>query len=138
MEPRRERLKLEDVLYSAAPGGRCRIGVRMEWRGRKVQASAEAVDTQHGRVRAAAEATLDAASEGADQRMDLELVGIKAFRAFDGWVVVVRLNGEANGRAYRLLGCASCEEESELTRVAAKSVLDATNRVLLFVQPPDG
>jgi hypothetical protein len=130
VEPVRQRLKFEEVLHSGAPDGRCRVGIRLEWCGRTLQASAEGVETQHGRVRAAASATLDAALAAAGKRVHLELIGVKAVRAFDGWVVVVRLNGEASGRTYRLLGSASCEEDSGLTRAAALSVLDATNRLL--------
>ena len=59
-----------------------------------------------------------------------ELVGVKAVRAFDGWVVVVRLNAEAGGKRLQLLGSASCEGEDELIRCAVLAVLDATNRVL--------
>jgi hypothetical protein len=138
VEPLRQRLKLEDVLHSTAPDGHCRIGVRLEWCGRMLQASAEGLETQHGRVRAAAVATLGAALQAAGKRLDLDLVGVKAFRAFDGWVVVVRLDGEAEGRTYRLLGSASCEDDGALTRASAQSILDATNRLLSrFVQASD-
>jgi hypothetical protein len=45
-------------------------------------------------------------------------------------VVVSRLNGQADGRTYSLLGSASCEQEEGLGRAAAISVLDASNRLL--------
>lgn len=130
VESPRERLRFEDVLHSSAPDGRCRIGVRLEWCGRTHQASVEGVETQHGRVRAAAGATLEATLAAAGKRVHLELVGVKAVRAFDGWVVVVRLQGEAEGKKYRLLGSASCEGDDLLTRASAHAVLDATNRLL--------
>jgi hypothetical protein len=130
VEPSRQRLKFEEVVHSAAPDGRCRVGVRLEWCGRPLQASAEGVETQHGRVRAAAAATLDAALIAAEKRVRLELVGVKAIRAFDGWVVVARLNGESENRRYRLLGSAACEDDDALTRAAAHAILDATNRLL--------
>jgi len=126
----RERLKFEDVVHSAAPDGMCRIGVRLEWRGTVLQGSVEGVDTDYGRLRAAAAATLEAVLAAAGGRLDLELMGVKAVRAFDGWVVVARLQGVAEGRPYRLLGSASCENDSGLARASALSILDATNRIL--------
>lgn len=126
----RQRLKFEEVLHTAAADGHCRIGVRMEWCGRMLQASAEGVETPTGRVRAAVSAALQAAMEVSEGRVTLKLVGVKAFRAFDGWVVVARLNGEAEGRSYRLLGSASCEDDEALERTSVYALLNATNRVL--------
>jgi hypothetical protein len=130
MESRQQRLKFEDVVHRSAQDGRCWIGVRLEWRGRTLQASVEGLETQHGQVRAAAAAALKACMEGAGEGLRLDLVGVKAFRAFDGWVVVVRINGEAKERSYRLLGSASCESDEALTKASVQAVLDATNRVL--------
>jgi hypothetical protein len=81
-------------------------------------------------VRGAAEAALAAALAATGGSLRLELVGVKAFRAFDGWVVVVRVVGSAGDRRFRLLGASSSEEEEGLPRVAAQAVLDATNRVV--------
>jgi hypothetical protein len=95
-----------------------------------LEASSEGLETHHGRVRASAAATLDAAVAAAGKHIHLELIGVKAVRAFDGWVVVVRVTGETGGKSLRLLGSASCEDEGGLTRAAAQSILDATNRLL--------
>jgi hypothetical protein len=81
-------------------------------------------------VRASAEAALAAALAAAGRHVRLELVGVKAFRAFDGWVVVVRVLGSAGERGFRLLGAASSEDEAGLPRASAEAVLDATNRVV--------
>jgi hypothetical protein len=126
----RERLRFEGVEHSAAPDGMCRIDVRLEWRGTVLQGVVEGVDTDYGRLRSAAAATLQAILAAAAGRIDLELMGVKAVRAFDGWVVVARLQGVAEGRPYRLLGSASCENDGGLARAAALSVLDATNRLM--------
>jgi len=67
---------------------------------------------------------------GAGKRVHLELIGVKAFRAFDGWVVVVRLLGEAGGKSFRLLGASSSEAEAGVERAAGLAILDATNRIL--------
>ena len=66
----------------------------------------------------------------AGKHLHSELLGVKAVRAFDGWVVVVRVYAEVEGRTVRLLGAASCESEEGLGQGAAIAVLDATNRVL--------
>jgi len=126
----RQRLRFDEILHESVPGGRCRVGVRLEWCGRTIQASSEGLETHHGRIRAAAAATLDAALAAAGKRVHLDLVGVKSVRAFDGWVVVVRITGETAGHAFRLLGSASCEDDTGLERAAAHSVLDATNRLL--------
>lgn len=130
MSTSRQRLRFEEVGHQATPDGRCRITVRLEWCDRTFEGVGEGVETQHGRVRASAEACLEAALAGTGKRVHLELIGVKAVRAFDGWVVVVRLTGEAEGRAFRLLGASSCEGTDGLERAAALAILDATNRVL--------
>ena len=102
----------------------------LEWRGERVERSVTGVETQQGRLRAAAQAALDAALGVVGDRARLTLIGVKAVRAFDGWVAIVRVNGEMGERVLRLLGAAACEEEEDLPRTAAISVLNATNRVL--------
>lgn len=104
--------------------------VRLEWYGRHHETEHEGLGTHQGRLQAAAAATLGAALSAAGKRMHSELLGVKAVRAFDGWVVVVRLNAEVEGKTVRLLGAASCESEEDLGQGAAIAVLDATNRVL--------
>ena len=95
-----------------------------------LQGLVQGADTEYGRMRSAAAATLEAVLAAAGGRIDLELMGVKAVRAFDGWVVVARLQGAAEGRPYRLLGSASCENDDGLIRAAALTVLDATNRLM--------
>lgn len=136
--PDRQRLRFEGSTRRTAPDGRCRITVRLEWCGRALEGEAEGLDTHHGRVRAAAEAALAAALAAAWRRVHLALLGVKSVRAFDGWVVVVRLNALLGERPLKLLGAASCEEEVEVERAAALAVLDATNRVLEGEGPGGG
>lgn len=126
----RRRLRLEDVRHSTTPDGHCRIEVTLEWYGRRQEGTADGLQTHHGILRASASAALSGALSAAGKRVDAELVGVKAVRAFDGWVVVVRLNAEAEGRHLALLGASSCEDEPELARAAVQAVLDAMNRVL--------
>lgn len=126
----RQRLRFDELTHQTEADGRCRIAVQLEWCGRSLRGEAEALETHHGRVRAAAQAALVAALAAAAGRIDFELVGVKAFRAFDGWVVVVRVIADADGSAVRLLGASSSEDEEGLERASAQAVLDATNRIL--------
>lgn len=128
--PPRQRLRFDTSTRDTAPDGRCRIGVCLEWCGRTLEGRAEGVDTHHGRLRAGAEAALAACLSAAWRRVHLTLLGVKSVRAFDGWVVVVRITAEVGERHLKLLGAASCEDESDVERTAALAVLDATNRVL--------
>ena len=75
-------------------------------------------------------AALEAALLAADGSVRLDMVGVKAVRAFDGWVVVTRLNGGVDGEVHQLLGAAPCETEAELVQAAVQAVLDASNRVM--------
>ncbi len=128
--PPRRRLRLDKVSCEAASDGRCLLSVALDWHGRSVCSEASALDTLHGRVRASAEAALAAALDAAGRHVRLELVGVKAFRAFDGWVVVARILGSAGQRNLRLLGASSSEEEVGLPRASVEAVLDAINRVV--------
>ncbi len=137
MEPPRQRLRFEELVHESAPDVRCRITVRLEWRGQTVEGKSEGLETLQGRLRAAAEASLRATIAATATKPRFDVVGVKAIRAFDGWVVVVRVNGTADGRTYKLLGSASCEDEDRLSHTAALAVLDATNRVVeRFMQQP--
>jgi hypothetical protein len=126
----RQRLRFEKFTHETGLDARCTVSVRLEWCGEMHEGSAEGLETQQGRLRASSLATIGAVLEAAGERMSLELIGIKAVHAFDGWVVVTSLRAAAADRTYRLLGSASCEEESDLLRAAALSVLDASNRIL--------
>ena len=110
------------------------MAVRLEWGGEIFQGEVPCLQTQQGVLRAAAQSTLSATLSSrlstAVPGITLEVVGVKAVRAFDGWVVVTRINGEAGGEIYRLLGAAPCEREEDLPGAAVKAVLNASNRIL--------
>jgi hypothetical protein len=91
------------------------------------------LETQQGVLKAASQAALRAtlaSRSGNGDGIDLEVVGVKAVRAFDGWVVVARVNGSQGEERLRLLGAAPCEGEDDLPSAAVKAVLNASNRVL--------
>ena len=77
----RQRLRFEDISHESGPDGRCRVGVRLEWCGRTLESQADGLETHHGKIRASAAATLEAALAAAGKRIHFELLGVKAVRA---------------------------------------------------------
>lgn len=129
LESVRSRLRFESLDCEATRGGSCDVTVHLEWNGDTYRATEAGLETRQGIIKAATQAALSAALSAASNEVHLQLVGVKAVRAFDGWVVIVRLSGE--GPKYqRLLGAVPCETEEELPRTAVQAVLAATNRVL--------
>lgn len=130
----RSRLRFEGLEHEVTPDGSGIVSVRLEWGGRTYEGSMPCLETLQGVLKAASQATLTAtlASTRAhrSQGIQLEVVGVKAVRAFDGWVVVTRINGTAGDERLRLLGAAPCEVEEDLPNAAVKAVLNASNRVM--------
>ena len=126
--PARERLKFVEFEFATLASGRCRSRVVLEWReGVSFEGSAEGLSSQTGQLRCAAEATVEALEQAVDGKVKLELLGVKAVRAFDAVVIIVSLSCH-NGTAQRVVG--SYLSEDELPRGAALAVLNATNRLL--------
>jgi hypothetical protein len=134
----RSRLRFDSLNHVRTPDGSGRVSVRLEWGGQMYEGTVSCLETQQSVLKAAAQAALRAtlasrASKGGNGQgggIDLEVVGVKAVRAFDGWVVVARVNGSLGEERYRLLGAAPCEGEDDLPGAAVKAVLNASNRVL--------
>ena len=133
----RSRLRFDSLKHVTTPDGSGRVSVRLEWGGRMYEGTVSCLETQQGILKAASQAALAAAlasrsvnGHASSGRIDLEVVGVKAVRAFDGWVVVARINGSKGEERYRLLGAAPCEEEDDLPTAAVKAVLNASNRVM--------
>lgn len=131
----RSRLRFDSLEHHTTPDGSGRVSVRLEWRGEFFEGTVSCLETQQGIIKAASQAALSATLEstnsvGAGDDIELEVVGVKAVRAFDGWVVVTRINGTAGADSYRLLGAAPCEAEDDLPGAAVKAVLNASNRVM--------
>ena len=130
----RSRLRFDSLEHVTTPDGSGRVSVRLEWAGAIYEGEVPCLQTQQGVLRAAAQCTLAATLRSTSLEpvdgIRLEVVGVKAVRAFDGWVVVARINGEAGGETYRLLGAAPCEREEDLPAATVKAVLNASNRVL--------
>lgn len=131
----RSRLRFDSLEQVTTPDGSGRVAVRLEWRGDMFEGEVPCLQTQQGVLRAAAQSTVVAtlaSTRNAETTttIHLEVVGVKAVRAFDGWVVVTRINGTAAGESYRLLGAAPCEREEDLPAATVKAVLNASNRIL--------
>jgi hypothetical protein len=126
--PERTRLKFVDFDFAILPSGRCRSRVVLEWKdGLSFEGTAEGLGSQTGELRCAAEATVVALEQAVEGKVSLELLGVKAVRAFDAVVVIVSLSCR-NGSAQRVVG--SYLSSEELPRGAALAVLNATNRLL--------
>ena len=91
-------------------------------------------------LRVAAEAGIAAIEKFTSGGLKLELLGVKALRAFDANIVIVSVEVKRGDGPARLLGItgepgparllgAACNEEN-LARAAVVAVLNATNRVL--------
>jgi hypothetical protein len=132
----RARLRFDSLSHVRTPDGSGRVSVRLEWGGQMYEGTVSCLETQQGVLKAASQAALNAtlASRSGNGNssggIDLEVVGVKAVRAFDGWVVVTRINGSKGEERYRLLGAAPCEGEDDLPGAAVKAVLNASNRVM--------
>jgi hypothetical protein len=130
----RSRLRFDSLEQVTTPDGSGRVAVRLEWHGDMFEGEVPCLQTQQGILRAAAQstvvATLASTHDAGSTNIQLDVVGVKAVRAFDGWVVVARINGTAGSETYRLLGAAPCEREEDLPAAAVKAVLNASNRVL--------
>jgi hypothetical protein len=130
----RSRLRFDSLEQVTTPDGSGRVAVRLEWHGDMFEGEVPCLQTQQGILRAAAQstvvATLASTHDAGSTNIQLDVVGVKAVRAFDGWVVVARINGTAGSETYRLLGAAPCEKEEDLPAAAVKAVLNASNRIL--------
>jgi hypothetical protein len=90
---------------------------------------AQGVLTREGDLRTGAEATLKAVAAATGGRLRLALVGIKAIRAFDSWLVVASVEVRSPDRHYKLIGARTAEAD-DMVRGAVLSILDAVNRVV--------
>jgi hypothetical protein len=131
----RSRLRFDRLDHTTTPDGSGRVSVRLEWGGHFFEGTVPCLETQQGVIQAASQATLRATlasrpGNGNGHDFALEVGGVKAVKAFDGWVVVTRLNGARGDERMRLLGAAPCEGEDDLPNAAVKAVLNASNRVM--------
>lgn len=126
---RRERLRFVEFDFGTLPDGRSRVRVVLEMQGgERFVGTAEGSGTKAGGLRCAAQAATEALQQSAGTKLRLELLGVKAVRAFDSTVVIVSLTCHNNRPATRLVG--SCLGDRDVNRCGALAVLNATNRLL--------
>ena len=126
-------------LESTTSSGQVQVSVRLAWMGEESIGRAEAVDTQVGRARAAATATLRSAIDAAwNDGLGLELDFASVVRALDGEYVLVSVLGmsgrQIGRRPLPLVGAHPVE--SDVETAAALGTLKAINRVLAVALRP--
>lgn len=127
---RRTRLRFDELDLESFQDGRCRLRIRLVGPdGETFSGEASGTETLVGSLRTAAQATLQAAEAATGGRLTLSLVGIKAVRAFDSWVIIGAVRAESEQRTYGLLGAETAADGDTVT-AAVRTILDATNRVL--------
>ncbi len=124
------RLRFDGSERESKPDGHETITVRLTWDGRTHRAEATGVQTREGGVRTTALATLEATrSVLARDEPSFDLIGVKALRAFDAFVVIVSVDIREKGKRRRVIGARTCETD-DLVDAAATATLDAINRLL--------
>jgi hypothetical protein len=122
-EPRR---RVRFVAAQVVPDGTgARARVTLEWAGETYRGEETGEAGAAMELRLCAQATIGALGRLLEDRVPLQLVGIKSFRAFDTDLVVVLLRHSAAGA---LVG--SAVDPGDAIRSASLAVLNATNRVL--------
>lgn len=131
----RGRLRLDHLDQFRDADGALRVQVGLEWGYAIHRATRRGMGTREGALRAGASAALDAAQQATLGAIRLDLVGIKAVRAFDSWLVISSIEVVAESGRQRLLGARQAPD-NEMAIGAVLSVLDALNRVLTAYLPP--
>jgi hypothetical protein len=127
--PAGARLRVARVERAPSPDGYARVRIVLEALGQSWMGEAQGVLTREGDLRTGAEATLKAVAAATGGRLRLALVGIKAIRAFDSWLVVASVEVRSPDRHYKLIGARTAEAD-DMVRGAVLSILDAVNRVV--------
>ena len=124
-----ERLRFADFTLERLTNAQCRARVCLTWCGsEQFVGKSSGVCSEAGELRCAAEACVNALAQAARADTSLELVGVKAVRAFDATVVIASVAIGVTGDTRRVVG--SYLTEGDLPRGAALAVLNATNRIL--------
>ena len=126
---KRERLRFTNFVFTRTPAGLCTAEVELEWvEGVRVVGKATGQSSPVSDLRVAAEAALDAIERFSDGALQLDLLGVKALRAFDANIIIVSVEVKRGEGPTRLLGSHLAEKDPVQSSVVA--VLNATNRIL--------
>ena len=88
--------------------------------------TSQGTSSRVGSCKCAAEATIGALEAAADNRVSLELVGLRTVKAFDSTIVIACLVSLSEDRVLPFLG-ACLAKDGHVSRYATLAVLDATN-----------
>ena len=122
------RLRFADFKLERLQSGQCRARVALVWPNHPpFVGEAGGLSSAAGEMRCAAQACLNAISLAIPEP-PLELVGVKAVRAFDASVVIASLAPRGRMESPRVVG--SCLIQEDHPRGAALAVLNASNRIL--------
>ena len=121
------RIRLEELEVAPLSDGRCVGRVTLAWdSGRDFVGTAEGLDSPHGRLRCAAEATAVGLEQATNNEIELQVLAIKTVEGYGTVLVVVSC--AVSGAEQRFVG--SCLSEEQPSRGAVHAVLHATNRLL--------
>ena len=123
------RLVVEQVDHAVQPDGYGVARVVLEHGDQRHLGEARGVLTREGDLRCGADAALAAIAAATGGDLRLTLVGIKAVRAFDDWIVVSSIEARGAERSHRLLGARAAGPDG-MVHAAVLSVLDAVNRIV--------
>ncbi len=128
---KQERLKFVSLSFASLADCRCRARVELERQpGQTTVASAEGPDSEEGKLRATAQATLETVRRSVDASPKaFELIGIKAVTVFGEAAVIVAIAFRYDGKEKRMVGFCAIDDDHPL-RAAPLAVLNATNRFL--------
>ncbi len=128
---KQERLKFVSLSFASPADCRCRARVVLERQpGQITVASAEGPDSGAGKLRAAAQATLETVRRSVDASPKaFELVGIKAVTVFGEAAVIVAIAFRSDRKEQRMVGFCVIDDDDP-PRAAPLAVLNATNRFL--------
>jgi hypothetical protein len=147
------RLRFQSLDSETLPNSRFQVQVTLGQTGdRSFHGTAEGMNLAEGRMRAGAEATIQALCEFLKDRMEFEFRGARTVRTFDAYVVIVAVRsrqigaegtvpGDRGGKSKELdlIGCVAIPDR-DLARGAALAVMNATNRLLehpVLAEPGD-
>jgi hypothetical protein len=138
-QPSGPRLRFGSLEHQTLPNSRFQVQVTLH--GREDQpftGTAEGTNLAEGRMRAGAEATMQALATYLDGALALSFRGARTIRSFDSYVVVVALRAQSGEKATEqgeepedlsLIGCVAISDR-DLARGAVLAVLNASNRIL--------
>ena len=124
-----DRIAFKGLEFEHLPHSLCGARVVLGWPdGEEFEGTAQAEDTETGRLWCAAEATARALEQSVKHKIALRVVGVRTILEAETRIIVTLLSGRALSEAQELVGSCLAAEQSE--RSAALSVLKATNRLM--------